>query len=55
MKKLLLVIFTIVVVIAIAVVVVASIDPVSLNCRRACKDFTGPAWGDCVLMCEEQQ
>ena len=28
-------------------------DPVSLGCRRACAHVKGPAWKDCILLCEQ--
>ena len=45
---------------AIAIVIVllftvaSTLEPISVNCRRACAHCDGPAWLDCVKMCEDK-
>jgi len=48
------IILAIVLVVTIAIIILSSTDTVSINCRRACEHIDGPAWVDCVVMCEDK-
>lgn len=51
MTKKLICSIAIIVVVAVIVIVVV-LDPVSLNCRRACAHVEGDGWRNCMEVCE---